>query len=164
MFQSKVGCLYQNKRTTGLNTRRLLTGIHIREISKEYQLRNIYNEDESGLLFRMGPSRTYLAHDELRSAVHGTDFQKYKQRITVVFCVNADGCHKLPIRYIGSSHKPLRFRDHASVRGSYYQHDKAWMDGNKFQQWIHWWYNEVKKVSHGPWLLILDNCRGTRNY
>eukprot|EP00171_Calliarthron_tuberculosum_P009518 IDg9518t1 len=28
MFQSKVGCLYQNKRTTGLNTRGLFTGMY----------------------------------------------------------------------------------------------------------------------------------------
>eukprot|EP00171_Calliarthron_tuberculosum_P023108 IDg23108t1 len=28
MFQSKVGYLYQNNRTTGLNTRRLLTGMY----------------------------------------------------------------------------------------------------------------------------------------
>eukprot|EP00171_Calliarthron_tuberculosum_P007224 IDg7224t1 len=28
MFQSKVGGLYQNKRTTGLNARRLLTGMY----------------------------------------------------------------------------------------------------------------------------------------
>lgn len=85
--------------------------IRIREITKEYQLRNIYNEDESGLLFRMGHNRTYLSQDEVRSDVRRTDFQKYKQRITTVFCINADESHKIPMRYIGKEVKPVLFRD-----------------------------------------------------
>lgn len=32
------------------------------------------------------------------------------------------------------------------------------MDGDKFKQWLKWWYSEVNTVSNGPRLLILDNC------
>ena len=34
------------------------------------------------------------------------------------------------------------------------------MDSKGFDDWIHWWYIEVKKNSSGPWLLIMDNCEG----
>eukprot|EP00171_Calliarthron_tuberculosum_P000673 IDg673t1 len=108
----------------------------------------------------MGPNRTYLSREEVRSDVRGTDFQKYKQRITTVFCVNADGSHKLPMRYIGSAVKPACFRDHSTAPTFYSQQPSAWIDGEKFNDWIHWWYSEVKKITVGPWLLILDNCSG----
>ncbi len=31
------------------------------------------------------------------------------------------------------------------------------MDGDEFSAWVDWWYEEVKNISNGPWLLILDN-------
>lgn len=34
------------------------------------------------------------------------------------------------------------------------------MDGEKFEEWIHGWYGDVKKVTNGPWLLIIDNWEG----
>eukprot|EP00171_Calliarthron_tuberculosum_P010303 IDg10303t1 len=90
--------------------------------------------------------------------MRGTDFQKYEQRITTVFCVNAGGSHKLPMRYIGSAVKLACFRDHSTVPTFYSQQPNAWVDGENFNDCIHWWYSEVKKITVGPWLLILDNC------
>ena len=46
----------------------------IRSIAAEYSLDNIYNQDESGLFYRMGPNRTYLGKDETRSSARGTSF------------------------------------------------------------------------------------------
>ncbi len=34
------------------------------------------------------------------------------------------------------------------------------MDSPGFTYWVHWWYEEVKKVSNVPWLLIMDNFSG----
>ena len=34
------------------------------------------------------------------------------------------------------------------------------MDSDGFVDWLKWWYEEVKKKSTGPWLLIMDNCGG----
>lgn len=65
----------------------------IRDIAANYSLQNIYNEDGSGLLFRMGPNHTYLLREEDRSSTRGTSLQKQKHRLTVVFCTNADGSH-----------------------------------------------------------------------
>ena len=34
------------------------------------------------------------------------------------------------------------------------------MDCKGFLHWINTWYEEVKKLSNGPWLLLMDNCGG----
>ncbi len=31
------------------------------------------------------------------------------------------------------------------------------MDSPGFTDWVQWWYEEVKKVSNGPWPLIMEN-------
>ncbi len=31
------------------------------------------------------------------------------------------------------------------------------MDSPGFTGWVQWWYEEVKKVSNGPWPLIIEN-------
>ena len=83
----------------------------IQEIADTYEVRNIHNVDESGLFFRMALSRTYLAGTDKRTNARGTELQKHKTSISMVFCFNADGSHKLPMRYIGVSKKPVCFRD-----------------------------------------------------
>ncbi len=84
-------------------------------VAAAYDSQNIYNQDESGLLYRMGPDRSYLTGNEVRSNVEGTSFQKRKQRITTVYCVNATGSHKLPMKYIGKSKSPYCFKDHLNL-------------------------------------------------
>jgi len=88
-----------------------------------------------------GPSRTYLTQDQNRDDTRGTDLQVYKQRFSVVFCVNADGSHKLPMRYIAVPKKPMFFH----------------VDDTHYHQYS---CQEVKQKSQGPYLLILDNCGG----
>ena len=39
----------------------------------------------------------------------------------------------------------------------------GWMDADVFKRWLQWWYDEVRKLSSGPWLLILDDCSGHDN-
>ena len=132
----------------------------IRKVMEDYELCNIYNQDESGLMYRMGPNRTYTAPFEHRQEVRGTNFQNFKQRITVSMCVNGDGTHRLPVKYIGKSVTPVCFQDHPDARYSYTSQRNGWIDGSQFEIWLNWWYNEVQKRSNGPWLLLLDNCNG----
>ena len=82
----------------------------IREIKSTYEAQDIYNMDESGLLYRMGPSRTYPTVVECRAYTCGTEMQKHKQRITVVICINADDSHAFPVRYIGKAETPMCLR------------------------------------------------------
>eukprot|EP00171_Calliarthron_tuberculosum_P012242 IDg12242t1 len=34
------------------------------------------------------------------------------------------------------------------------------MDTKGFVNWIHWWYEEAKKVSNGQWYSLMYNCEG----
>ncbi len=106
----------------------------------------------------MGPNRTYLSGNEIRSDVRGTEFQKRKERITTVYCCNSTGNHKLPMNYIGKSKNPRCMADFLLLRSRYHAQSSGWMDTERFIPWLQWWYSEVQKLSDGPWLLILDNC------
>ncbi len=65
----------QGKGETELPTAQKELIDEIRAISSDYSLNNIYNEDESGLLYPMGPNHTYFCRGETRESVRGTSFQ-----------------------------------------------------------------------------------------
>ena len=80
----------------------------LQETRAQYSARNIYNMDESGLFYRMGPRKTNLTGCENPRETRGTSLIKHKNRITIVLACNADVSHILPPRYIGTA-KNLRF-------------------------------------------------------
>ena len=83
--------------------------VHMQELPaavKEIPLSMVYNMDETGIFYRMGPNRTYLLQNEDRATVCGTELQKHKSRFTAVFYVNEDGSHALSMRYIGKTRTP----------------------------------------------------------
>ena len=82
----------------------------LRAISAQYHPRHIWNMDESGLFFRMGPQRSYLTGAEVRQETRGAQFGKHKNHITKVLAWNSDGSHIFPVRYIGSATNPRYFR------------------------------------------------------
>ncbi len=49
---------------------------HIRNMAAVYDLENTYNQNESGLLYRLGPNRSYFTGNEIRSNVRGTSVSK----------------------------------------------------------------------------------------
>ena len=83
----------------------------IRSTFGNYSMKMVYNMDETGLFYRMCPNRTYLFALEDRSTTRGTELQKHKSRVTAVLCVNTDGSHTLPPRYIGKSVNSKCFND-----------------------------------------------------
>ncbi len=102
-----------------------------------YNVNNIYNEDESGLSYRVGPNRTHLGSHENRCDAPGTSFQKYKERLTVAFCTNADESHVLPIRYIGCTASRVCFRDNRNMKNSYSSQKSGCMDAAGLERWLH---------------------------
>lgn len=126
--------------------------IEIRQILSTYQVNCIYNMDESGLFYRIGPSRTYLSANESRNDARGTELQKSKHRVTTVLCVNGDGCSAMPVHYIGKSARPMCLREsqNSSFQKQYWSQQNVWMDSNGFKYCISIWYEEIKKISYGP--------------
>jgi hypothetical protein len=68
---------------------------------------NIYNMDETGLYWRMSPSKGFTTR-----SISGQ--KKDKARISVAICVNAAGTDRLPIWFIGKAKKP-RALQHVDV-------------------------------------------------
>ena len=133
----------------------------IQEICSMYPLRNIYNMDESGLLFRLCPRISHLSSSENRRHVRGTDLQRNKDRITIVLFVNADGTQILPVWYIGHAANPRCFRDSRyTALKSFYSNNRrnAWMDTKEYNTWLQWRFDEVRKVTQEDTFLIMDNC------
>jgi DDE superfamily endonuclease/Tc5 transposase DNA-binding domain len=99
----------------------------LHDLLREYDLRDIYNFDETGLFFRLEPDMT-LATKRLFGR------KKDKERLTIGLCANADGSHKLPPLIIGKSQKPRCFKGiHLSnMRMKYYWNKKAWMQVSIF--------------------------------
>jgi len=87
----------------------------------------VYYADETGLFYRLLPSKTYV-HREERAA---PGLKVSKERVTIMPCSNASGTHKLPLLLIGKSNKPRIFKI-ASLPLSYRNQSKAWMTGALF--------------------------------
>ncbi|XP_050037923.1 tigger transposable element-derived protein 6-like [Dermacentor andersoni] len=67
----------------------------------DYALRDVVNADEAGLFFNFQPERSLCVKGQ---ACQGGP--KSKERITVLFCVNADGSEKMQLTVIGKSKQP----------------------------------------------------------
>ncbi len=97
----------------------------IRHLMQQFEPRNIYNEDETGLLYRMIPTRTYLSQAEESQTVRGTSQMRRKERITAVLCTNMDGSHKLPVVYIGRSKNPCCMQHNEHLKSRYFSQFNA---------------------------------------
>ncbi len=81
----------------------------IREEALKFQVRNIWNMDESGLFYRQISNHSYLSAIEDRSIVRRTAHDKQKERVTIVLSCNADGSIVLPVFCICHSNRPRCF-------------------------------------------------------
>lgn len=63
----------------------------MRESLEDFSRDNTFNMDETGLFYKTMPAKTYLGVDESRKTVRGTKALKAKDRVTLLFCVNATG-------------------------------------------------------------------------
>ena len=123
----------------------------IQAIAQQFHPQDVYNCDETGLFWKSTPDRG-LATQQLS----GT--KKHKARITVHFCCNADGSHKLPIWFIGKSAHPRCFGaakvNIAALDCIYKSNAAAWMISELMVLWLHWF---SRLIGHRRVLLIMDN-------
>lgn len=69
-------------------------------------LEQLYNCDETGLCYRMLPTKTIASR--LEKCAPG--MKKQKDRITLMACANATGTHKLPLMFVGKAANPRCFK------------------------------------------------------
>ncbi|XP_055944589.1 jerky protein homolog-like [Argiope bruennichi] len=96
-------------------------------VLKELSFEQIYNADESGLLWTCLPTHILAFESESKSAGHKSS----KERITIMSCSNATGGHKLRFVVIGKSKKPISFKGtkfwkHYTILDSIYDIASAW--------------------------------------
>lgn len=91
----------------------------------------IYNADETGLYWKLLPSKTYVSDKE--KTAPGRKISK--QRITFLACTNATGSHKLKPLVIGKSKNPRAFRNF-NLPVNYRSSKTAWMTMHIFREWF----------------------------
>ena len=119
---------------------------------EEYDPKDVFNADETGLFFKLLPDRTYTYKG---NNCHGG--KRSKERITLLIAANMDGSEKLPLLAIGKSAKPRCFKNVRHLPVEYKSNRKAWMTSAIFIEWVlnldRKFSKEGRKV-----LLIVDNC------
>ncbi|XP_033225367.1 jerky protein homolog-like [Belonocnema kinseyi] len=106
---------------------------------------NIYNADESGILWRLLTACTFALQLEEEEA---SKIKECKDRVTALFCANASGSHRIPLLIIGKSETPrsldnlvtknsedLRLKNLESLGVIYTHQTSAWMDRCIFMLW-----------------------------
>ena len=83
----------------------------LRDIIAEYEPRDVFNLDETGLFYNQVVKRTYA-----KERISGTKIKK--ERITVVLMCNADGSFKFDQVFIGKAEKPRCFKKKTGTHSS----------------------------------------------
>ena len=123
----------------------------------------IYNADETGLLWKCLPDRTLVSCRE-KSA---PGFKKSKDRLTVLGCTNATGTHKLKPVMIGKFAKPRCFKNvnMEALPVIYKSQRNAWMNSEIFAEWFKKDFvpsvkrhQRAQNIRSPKALLLIDNC------
>ncbi|XP_015439681.1 PREDICTED: jerky protein homolog-like [Dufourea novaeangliae] len=133
----------------------------IEEEGVEYE--NIYNMNETGLVWKALPLKTKVQWDDRLVKVGKPN----KDRVTVGFCTNATGSHKHAPLFIHRYVTPRVLKNGKHKLPVIYKaHEHAAMDRNVFTDWYE---NHFKpdvmryQLQHGTCgkvMLVLDNSRG----
>ncbi len=126
----------------------------LQETLAQYLPNDIYNMDETGLFFRLGPNSTLAT-----GAVKGT--KKKKDRLTVALCCNATGTDKLKPLVIGKAKRPRCFGKkgtfNPAIYVNYTSNTKAWMTSPVYQQWLRDLDKEMR-LKNRKICLLVDNA------
>lgn len=107
-------------------------------------LPQLYNGDETGLIYRKTPNSSLVLPSEKRPSGK----KQSKERVTILVGANADGSDKLPLVMIGKSQKPRCFNkvNPSSIPLHYLSQRKAWMTAALFIQiFTNIWVPHIKK-------------------
>ena len=113
----------------------------LKHICEGYKVKNIYNTDETGLLFRVLPNKTLSFKGEKCRGGKNS-----KERLTVLLCCNAEGDFTKTL-VIGRSKKPRCFKNISteSLPVLWKYNNKAWMTGKIMSDWLISLNNKMRK-------------------
>lgn len=136
-FKSRYGLVFRAQpaeaaATTAVDTPTLCYQDVLPYYLSDYQLKNVFYIQETGLLYQMLPHNTFAFKGETCSVGKLSE-----ERITVGVGTNMDGSEKLPLLVIGKNKSPRFFKDVASLPVDYEANDTALMTSEVFEQWMH---------------------------
>lgn len=125
----------------------------LKRILSDYNPKDIFNADETGLFYRMPPNRT------LSTSSNVSGHKKDKSRITVLLGCNATGSEKLKPLVIGTAFNPRPFKNinRALLPVEYHANKKAWMRSDIFFPWLYS-LNRNFSAANRHVLLLIDNA------
>jgi len=107
----------------------------IRQQLKGVDVDPIYNVDETGLLYRVLPSRSYVPSEDCRTA-RGLKAMKSKDRITLTLCCNATGTHEVSVTMNCKAAQQMCFPGEGNASPLPYLSQKlSWTDASVFKRW-----------------------------
>lgn len=124
-----------------------------------YDEDDVYNADESGLLWKALPNKSLV----LRGEKTPGGYKPSKERVTIMVCGNASGFHRIPLMLIGISANPHCWKKR-NVPARYYNSKNAWMTTTLFVEWYDKIFipsveaHQEKRERISKVLLILDNA------
>ncbi|XP_053555972.1 tigger transposable element-derived protein 6-like [Bombina bombina] len=125
----------------------------LKMLKEPYATKDIYNGDETGLFFRLLPSKTLGVKRE-----KCTGGKLSKERLTVFLCGNMDGRLEKPL-VIGKAAKPHCFKniDTTQLPVIWRANKKAWMTAELMSEWLKIFDRKMKREGHKV-ILFLDNA------
>ena len=103
----------------------------------EYDLRHIYNVDETSLFFKVLPRPSYVQMAEGKKTLVGCRHMDVGDRITAYLCCNADGTERASVAVIGKSRNPRCFKTGRVPEGmEYYSNKTARANGPTLRSWF----------------------------
>ncbi|KAL4233818.1 hypothetical protein ACF0H5_008496 [Mactra antiquata] len=123
------------------------------KICEGYELRDIFNMDESGIFFKSGGRTTYCDKN-----VQCAGGKRAKDRVTVALCASATG-EKLKPLVIGKSRRPRCFGKVKveSLPVCYKNNKKAWMNSRIYEEWLTGLDKKMRRQNRNI-LLFIDNA------
>ncbi|XP_033367141.1 jerky protein homolog-like [Bombus vosnesenskii] len=131
-------------------------------LSEGYSLDNVYNADNTGILWKALPEKTSIFHRERMI----TSKKKMKEKVTTFLCTNVTGSHMLPILIIGEINHSRRNRNYYSddLSVMYRANTKGVLDSKIFNEWFDECFlksireRQMKTGRREKTLLLLDNA------
>ncbi|XP_061427540.1 tigger transposable element-derived protein 7-like isoform X5 [Lethenteron reissneri] len=148
-FSASTGWLYRFRRRHGVERMKVSgesLGTHVESVGpfgrslkdtipgenlSDFQ---VWNGDGTGFCQRGLLSATQAGTREAQ--LPGRDISK--GRLSILFCANADGSHRVPVAVVGKSKRPRVVRECVdSLSVTYYASASAWLAAAAFERWFH---------------------------
>jgi hypothetical protein len=157
-FKASNGWLESFRQLSGMSAdvnEGLVTGWTDRlpSLCEGYQLKDIFNVDESGFFYRALPEKSITLKGEQCKGG-----KKSKERLTAMFCCSLTG-EKLKPLIIGKADRPPCFKNLNVVQfpALWQANRRAWITSSLFEEWLHHVNNRMKCEKRSI-LLFLDNA------